>query len=110
MRILLSLHYIPLSAHALPVHQPVVRGAVGRVELGAGRRVPPVAARGPGQRGGEWGEDVEEGPGQDDVVVGPNVHGQHEHRVANACEGRRDIRLDKNVKRREPEVHLFETD
>ena len=84
----------------------MVRGAVGRVELGAGRRVPPVAARGPGQRGGERGEDVEEGPGQDDVVVGPDVHGQHEHRVANACEG--DIRLE--VKRREPEVHLFETD
>ena len=69
-----------------------MRGAIGRVELGAGRGVPPVAARGPGQRGGERGEDVEEGPGQDDVVVGPDVHRQHEHGVANACEGRREIR------------------
>ena len=51
-----------------------MRGAVCRVKLGAGGGVPPVTARGPGQRGGERGEDVEEGPGQDDVVVGPDVH------------------------------------
>ena len=78
-------HYFPLSAHALPVHQPVVRGAVGRVELGAGRRVPPVAAGGPGQRGREGREHVEEGPGQDDVVVSPDIQRQHEHRVTNPC-------------------------
>ena len=76
--------YFPLAAHAVPVHQPLVGCAVSRVELGAGRSVPPVAARGPGQRGGERGEDVEEGPGQDDVVVGPDVHGQHEHRIADS--------------------------
>ena len=76
--------HVPLAAHAVPAHEPVVGGAVGRVKLGAGRRVPPVAARGPGQRGGERGEHIEEGPGQDDVVVGPDVHGQHEHRVTNA--------------------------
>ena len=75
---------LPLAAHAVPAHNPVVGCAVGRVKLGAGRCVPPVAARGPGQRGGERGEDVEEGPGQDDVVVGPDVHGQHEHRVADS--------------------------
>ena len=62
-----------------------MRGAVGGVEPGAGRGVPPVVAGGPGQRGREGGEDVEEGPGEDHVVVGPDVEGQHEHRVPDPC-------------------------
>ena len=73
----------PSFRSRLPGHEPAVGGAVGRVELGAGRRVPPVAAGGPGQRCREGREHVEEGPGQDDVVVSPDIQRQHEHRVTN---------------------------
>ena len=37
--------------------------------------VPPVITARPGKTWGEGGENVEEGPGQDDVVVAPNVQG-----------------------------------
>lgn len=54
----------------------------------AGRGVPPVVARLPWQLGGEGGEEVEEGPSDDDVVVERNEEGDHEHADANALEKR----------------------
>ena len=49
--------------------------AVGELGPPAGGRVPGVVAVGPGQAGGEGGEEVEEGPGDENVVVDPNIQG-----------------------------------
>ena len=37
--------------------------------------VPPVITARPGKTRGERRENVEKRPGQDDVVVAPNIHG-----------------------------------
>ena len=44
-----------------------------------------ITAGGPGQAWSEGGEDVEECPGQDDVVVGADVEGQEAHAVPDTC-------------------------
>ena len=49
--------------------------------------VPPVITARPGKTWGEGRENVEECPRQDDVVVGPDVHGQHEHPIADSWKG-----------------------
>ena len=66
-------------------HKAALRSAVGGVDTAAGLGVPPVAAGGPRQAGAEGGEDVEEGPGEDDVVVGADVDTQATHSVPDAC-------------------------
>ena len=50
--------------------------------------VPPVITARPGKTCGEGRENVEEGPGEDNIVIGPDVHGQHEHPVANTWKDR----------------------
>ena len=49
---------------AVPVHGPP-----------AGRRVPGVVTARPGEAGGEGGEEVEEGPGDENVVVDTDIEG-----------------------------------
>ena len=53
--------------------------AAGGLGPPAGSRVPGVVAVGPGKAGGEGGEEVEEGPGDENVVVDADVKGQHQH-------------------------------
>ena len=48
-------------------------------------RIPPVTARSPGQVGGERGEDIKEGPGQDDVVIGSDIERKRAHCIADSC-------------------------
>lgn len=52
--------------------------------------VPPVVAGAPREAGGEGGDEVEERPGEDHVVVDADEAGHQEHGVAEALEERRD--------------------
>ena len=52
--------------------------------VGAVRRVPGVVTAGPGQGGGEGGVEVEEGPGDDGVVVEGHVQGDDADGVPDA--------------------------
>ena len=49
----------------------------------ASGRVPGIVAGGPGQAGGEGREEVEEWPGDEDVVVNTDVERQHQHPISN---------------------------
>ena len=62
----------------------VVDGAVVR-PVGAVGAVPGVVAVDPGQLAGEGREEVEQGPGDDHVVVEAHVQRDQDHRVAHAC-------------------------
>lgn len=52
---------------------------------GAVGTVPRVVAVDPGQLGGEGGEEVEQGPGDDNVVVEAHVEGNEDHCKAYTC-------------------------
>ena len=62
----------------------VVDGAVV-CPVGAVGAVPGVVAVDPGQLAGEGREEVEQGPGDDHVVVEAHVQRDQDHRVAHAC-------------------------
>ena len=67
-------------------------GAVEELGVGAVGAVPGVAAVSPGQGQGERGEEVVEGPGDNDVVVEANVEGDEDHSVANSWVGGTGVR------------------
>ena len=69
------------NTEAVLVDQPPRQAAVPVQDPPAGRRVPGVVTGRPGQAGGEGGEEVEEGPGDENVVVDTDVQGQHQHPV-----------------------------
>lgn len=62
-------------------------GGVEELGVRAVGAVPGVATVGPGQVEGERGEEVVQGPGDDDIVVEANVEGDEDHRVADAWVG-----------------------
>ena len=53
------------------------------VHPAAGGSVPGIVAGGPGQAGGEGREEVEEWPGDEDIVVNTDVERQHQHPISN---------------------------
>lgn len=54
------------------------------VEIGAVGTVPGVVAVDPGQFTGERGEQVEQSPGDDDVIVESHIQGDQDHCEAHA--------------------------
>ena len=74
-------HVVRLDTHPLPGEEAARQAAVPVHHPPAVPRVPGVVAARPGQAGGEGGEEVEEGPGDENVVVNTNVQGQHQHPV-----------------------------
>lgn len=70
----------------LGVGRPVAQdGAVDGLGVGAVGAVPAVATLEPRQLAGHGGEQVVEGPGDDDVVVEANVQGDDDDCVSHTC-------------------------
>lgn len=70
----------------LGVGRPIAQdGAVDGLGVGAVGAVPAVATLEPRQLAGHGGEQVVEGPGDDDVVVEANVQGDDDDCVSHTC-------------------------
>ena len=79
-------HVVRLHTEPVISQEAASQAAVPVHCTAAGSRVPGVVTVSPGQAGGEGGEEVEEGPGDENVVVNTNIQGQHQHPVPDTCQ------------------------